>query len=266
MGKKIKRAIRGVQGLFKPRYKILAYHSVYPVSRDPYEVTEQMFRKQMACLAEKGYRVLSLEDAIRDMVEGSITDKTIVLTFDDGFQTVWDVAVPIMKEFDFTATVFLPIEFVGKVDGFSYELPRNEIRLMDWGLIEKAISRGITFGSHSMSHRNLVDLDEKTLRFELEESMRILKTRLGLKFLPFAYPFGMFNEQVQNLVRETGYDCGLCFGNILSNASNTDRFELKREKILNGTGISDFEKLIDVKNDFFRKTRDGVNRRLPFNR
>ena len=125
--------------------------------------------------------------------------------------------------------------------------------VLGWADIEDSTKYGIAYGSHTMSHRNLVELDDITLRFELSESKNILKRRLGLGFYALAYPFGMFDERVKQVVRDAGYDCALCFGNILSNTKSTDVFEIKREKILDSTSLDDFARIVNIKYDITRK-------------
>ncbi len=261
----IRRLIRGFISCFRPRFKILAYHSLNHVSRDPYEVKAEVFEEQIGFLAEERYKVVGLEEAVRIMAKGIIRDKTVVITFDDGFASLSDFAFPVLKNFDFPATVFLPFNYIGGIDAFSYDKPRPDMPVLGWADIEDSTKYGIVYGSHTMSHRNLAELDDTELSFELSESKNILKRRLGLDFYALAYPFGMFDERVKQVVRDAGYDCALCFGNILSNTKSTDVFEMKREKILNSTSLDDFADLIDVRKDSIRKIRDIIRRALIIN-
>jgi len=231
----------------------MSYHSISTQSRDPFELTVSAFEKQMHFLEKEGYHVISLENAFRNMLAGTIRNKTVVITFDDGFQGLWRFAFPILKKYRFPATVFIPFEHVGGIDVFSYSKPRPDMRLLTWEMINESSNNGISYGSHTMSHRNLVILDAKNLCYELEESRELLKRRLGLTFFSLAYPFGMFDERVKQAVRQSGYDCALCFGNVLSNTRATDPFEMKREKLLNHMSMDDFSYIVTVKNDLPRK-------------
>lgn len=250
---RIKTICRGIFSLFHPRFKILAYHSINPLSRDPFEINVISFEKQLCFLADNGYRVIGLEQAFREFETDNIHEKTVVITFDDGFKTLQRFVFPLLRHFNFPACVFLPFGFIGGIDSFSYEYPRFDRPLLDWDEIQKSQKYGISYGSHTMSHPNLIALDDRVLRYELQESKRILKTRIGTNFSTLAYPFGMFDNRVKKAVQETGYDCALCFGSMLSNTTVTDRFEMKREKILATTTLNDFARLVDVKKDFVRK-------------
>ena len=214
----IHRFIKGFISCFRPRFKILAYHSINCVSRDPFEVKAEVFEEQIGLLAEKSYNVIGLEEAMRIMAKGIIRYKTVVITFDDGFASLSDFAFPILKNFGFPATVFLPFNYIGGIDAFSYDKPRPDMPVLGWADIEDSTKYGIAYGSHTMSHKNLVELYDTALHFELCESKNILKRRLGLDFYALAYPFGMFDERVKQVVRDAGYDCSLCFGNILQSS------------------------------------------------
>ena len=258
------RSFKGIISLFMPRFKILAYHSIYPSSRDSFEVDVGSFEKQLCFLANNGYRVIGLQQAFGELQTHNLPDKTVAITFDDGFKTLQQFALPVLNHFGFPAYVFLPFAFIGGADNFSCKYPRFDTPILDWDGIEKLLEAGITYGSHTMSHQDLTTLDEVTLQYELEESRRILKTLSETDFYALAYPFGLFDKRVKDAVRETKYDCALCFGNTLSNTRLTDVFELKREKITNSTCLDEFARVVDVRNDFVRKIKslaDTVLRR-----
>jgi peptidoglycan/xylan/chitin deacetylase (PgdA/CDA1 family) len=249
----IARAFKGVKSIFLPRFKILCYHSVNNVSRDPYEVCIDNFKQQMTFLAKNGFKVVSLRNALDMVSRNDIGRKIIVITFDDGFASLKDFAFPVLKDFGYPATVFLPVKFIGCIDSFSYKEPRYDMTILDWNDIETSVNYNIEYGSHSMSHKNLVELGDDELEYELDESISILTQRFGYNFQPFAYPFGMFDERVKEAVIRAGYNCSLCFGNVLSNTSETGLFELKREKLLNSTTLVDFSRKINTNYDLFRK-------------
>jgi peptidoglycan/xylan/chitin deacetylase (PgdA/CDA1 family) len=251
---------KGIRSITLPRFKVLAYHSVNARSDDPYEVTGEAFAAQMQFLKKRGYRVISLGRALENLKNGTIAGKTIVITFDDGFKSLTEHAFPVLREYGFPATVFLPVKYVGGIDVFSYKEPRPTMPIMGWGDIGKSLDQGIDYGSHSMTHPNLLDKNHSQLTYELHKSRSILAKKLGVTFFPFAYPFGLFNETIKAQVKSAGYHCALCFGNVLSNSAVTDHFELKREKILHATEIEEFARLADTRNDLWRKMKRMFNK------
>jgi len=254
--KTIEQVAEGILSTLKSRFKILAYHSVGNASHDTYEVSTDNFEKQMRFLVKNDYSVIPLEDAYRNMLNQKIHERTIVITFDDGIAKLKKFAFPILKDLNFPATIFLPVKYIGGIDIFSYEKPKADRVLLNWTSIEKSIDDGISYGSHTMSHPNLVILDKHTLDYELNESRMILKERLGLRFHALAYPFGMFDNRVKTAARQSGYDCALCFGNVISNTKDTDPFEMKREGIINTISLRDFARLVDIRNDFSRGAKE----------
>ncbi len=249
------RALKAFLGLLSPRFKVLAYHSIYPQSRDPFEVSAEMFRKQMEILVEEKCRIISLEQSLDELRSGRITNKTIVITFDDGFRSLRDHAFPLLEQYQFPATVFVPFDFIGGIDSFSYEKPRQNYKLLSQAEIEFSMGKGFSYGSHTMSHSDLTRLSDERLSYELNASKRYLNERLGTKFSTLAYPFGMFDERVKRAAMNAGYACCVCFGNILSNSKYTSLSEMKREKILASTSLDEFRALINIKNDLPRKIR-----------
>ena len=100
------------------RVPILMYHSVSDAAepgKNPYYQTvtsPRAFAQQMAFLAERGYTVLNLEEAL-DCVGGRSCEKPVVITFDDGFEDFYRNAFPILSEHGFSATMFLPTAHIG---------------------------------------------------------------------------------------------------------------------------------------------------------
>lgn len=249
----IKRVLDGCLGLLSRRFKILAWHSVAPQSRDLYEVSAEMFQRQLQLLNEEGYSVISLESAWDGLRAGQILDKTVVITFDDGFRGLQEHAFPLLEQYRFPATVFVPFDYVGGIDSFSYSYPRPDFEILTLDEMKSSRAIGINYGSHTMSHADLTSLSDEQLSYELNESKKYLNEGLERDFSALAYPFGMYDERVKRAANDANYDCALCFGNILSNSKYTLLFEMKREKILNSMTLEDFVELIDVRNDFHRK-------------
>src|SRR5262249_30282603 len=151
----------------RPAIPILMYHRI---SGDPeghvspyyrLATSPAMFRQQMCWLKEHGHSVVSLSDAVTQLNQPDRTDRRAVITFDDAFIDVYTEAWPILAEFGFTATVFVPTGFVENPGGF------NGRRCLSWAQIRELYSFGITFGSHSVSHPELYRLAWPAIRREL---------------------------------------------------------------------------------------------------
>ena len=176
----------------KPSIPILMYHSI---SDDPetgisahYRLSTPptLFRKQMCCLRDQGYTVIDLTEAIKRLgSESATSDRAVVLTFDDGFYDFRMNAWPILEEFGYSATVFLPTAFIGD----SQQLFFKGRSCLTWKDVRELRSKGTLFGSHTVNHVNLHNLKWPDIERELTESKKVLEDQLGIPADHFAYPF-----------------------------------------------------------------------------
>jgi peptidoglycan/xylan/chitin deacetylase (PgdA/CDA1 family) len=249
----MKRAIKNIfdacVSIPKKGFKILGYHAV-EMNGTRFCVSPEKFRDQMLYLKTAGYRIVSLQEAYAQLHSGAISEKTVVLTFDDAIDSLREYAIPLLRDLGFFATIFVPLGLIGQTDTFSSEYRGRKI--LNWDALSSLCNEGFTIGSHSMSHCDLSAVDDEKVYYELSESKKILYARFGIDFYACAYPFGRYNEHVLKIVRECGYHCALQFGNILSNHAGINLFTLRREMILNTTTPGDFKMIIDSRNDFKR--------------
>lgn len=176
---------------------ILLYHSVVPTVQkgDKLAVTVNFFERQMRFLKKFKYNVISLENLSELIRENKILPKTVVMTLDDGFKDNYTYAFPILKKYNFPATIFLIVNEVGQADD---RLNWEEVRIMqDSGLID--------FGSHTRSHLYLTALKREKLENEIVESRRIMEEKLKQPVHTFSYPYGDINARVESLIHDLGF-------------------------------------------------------------
>ncbi len=179
-----------------PVVDILMYHSISgaggPTSIDP-----GTFAMQMQAIARAGVPVISLDFLLAARAGGAaLPARSVILTFDDGFQDFADAAWPVMSRHGFTPVVYLPTGWVGRSEGWRgiAEPPR---RLMSWDTIRALAEDGVVFGSHTISHPDLNALAPEALAQELDLSRDDIETRLGRKAAHFAPPYGRANARVR---------------------------------------------------------------------
>ncbi|MGE5753603.1 MAG: polysaccharide deacetylase family protein [Deltaproteobacteria bacterium] len=150
-------------------------------------------------------------------------DRTFVLTFDDGNEDFMVKAYPILRRFRFTATVFLVTDQVGKRRGWE---DACETPLLSWEQVLALRQEGISFGSHTCTHRRLTELPPSEVRNEMNRSMEEMERRLDRKVEFLAYPFGDSSTEIQEMAEEAGYlgACGVLKG-------KPNRFNLQRREI-----------------------------------
>ncbi len=177
--------------------RILTYHSVGERSHEMNVRTED-FAAQMLWLRDHAV-VIPLEAAI-DGQPG------VALTFDDGFVDNLRNAAPILKAYEFPATVFM---VAGRAGGYlDGEPDRERGRLMTWDELRELASLGIEIGAHTLHHPHLAELPAEAQREEIEGSKRLSEQQLGQPVRAFAYPYGSardYNKDSLRLVQEAGF-------------------------------------------------------------
>lgn len=197
---------------------ILMYHSVAEEDESavrPYyriAITPSQFLRQMMWLDEQGYRTTSLGSAVELLrAGGGAVEKTVVITFDDGYRNFRQHAFPALERFGFTATVFLPTASIA-----DQPLIFNRRECMTWGEVRDLQRRGISFGSHTVSHPQLHGLGREVIREELLRSRETIEDKTGCAVDSFAYPYAFpqtdepFKAMVRQILRESGYRYGVC--------------------------------------------------------
>jgi len=204
---------------------ILMYHSVGGEGSFPeyygskLNVTPDTFQRQMKFLHNKGYNVISLEEFIERIKSGKrVPRKTVAITFDDGIRNNFSEAFPILKKYNFPATIFIPTGYVGKK------------KYLTWDQIKIMSENGIHMGSHTVTQRFLPDLPIEEVWEELAESKRTLEKETGHPVATLSYPIGGFTEKIRNLVKEAGY-LGACATNPGKSYPDNDPYALKRVRI-----------------------------------
>ncbi len=134
-------------------------------------------------------------------------DKGVIITFDDGEQSIYDFAFPILKKFNMRAVVFLPVDYVGKKNLWDVSLFGKRTNHLSWDQIIEMKKWGIEFGSHGMTHRNLTKLSKDEIEHELSESKRILEQKIG-ECRSISYPFNKVNWTIIQIAAHVGYTYG----------------------------------------------------------
>jgi peptidoglycan/xylan/chitin deacetylase (PgdA/CDA1 family) len=181
---------------------ILTFHDIAGASA-VIAFSPQIFRQGMTQLHESGYRTLSLIDAANCLYKHEpFPARSIVITFDDGYRSVYDEAFPVLQRYAMSATVFLT---VGKRNAVNLDgsLPSLEGRsMLSWRSIREMHNYGIMFGAHTMTHPDLTHLPMNKVKEEILASKEIIENALGISVSTFAYPYGRYNALVREVVKE----------------------------------------------------------------
>ena len=188
------------------RVSVLGYHDFSEaLPETAMRMHTSKFRKQMAALRQLGITVISLEDFLAwKRGAKQIPEKSVLLTFDDGWKSVYTDALPILKEFGYPFTLYIYKEYI---DGGKKALTTD--------MINEMLHEGASLGSHSVSHpypatfrahrkKGEHDLDA-FLRKEMGESKRFIEAKFVVKVTTYAYPGGFVSEEMLPLADEFGY-------------------------------------------------------------
>lgn len=220
------------------------YHHVGPVppaGLEQYSVTPSRFARQMQLLAFLGYRVISLTDLFeRWAIDASLAaaDKVVVLTFDDGFADCLEHAIPILDARGWKATFFL---VSGDMGGPGRWLgPKwSSLMLMDWSAARALVRSGHAVGSHTVTHRSLLDLPPQAVRDELLRSKGHIEEELGVPVPDLSYPFGITTDSIMAAARAAGYRSAVTTAVALADRK-MDRFFLPRVAVQGRDRLWDF--------------------------
>jgi peptidoglycan/xylan/chitin deacetylase (PgdA/CDA1 family) len=206
-----------------------------------------VFRRHLRQLAQEGYRTIDLAEVAALLARGEpLVPKAVAITFDDGFRDFHTEAFPALQEHRFTATVFLPTAFI-QDERRSFK----GAECLTWREARQLCQAGIQFGSHTVNHPRLADLDWQAIERELRDSKDRMEERLGKTVSAFAYPFAYpqndraFAGAFRSLLMRTGYTC--CATTEIGRVkAGDDPFRLKRLPV---NSLDD--------EDFFRAKLEG---------
>lgn len=184
---------------------ILMYHSISEKIEkgvSPYfltTTTPQVFRTHIQTLSENGYKGICLQEQEIDNYWNS-KQKFVIITFDDGFEDFYTEAFPILKEYNFSATVFLPTAYVGSRGSDVF----GGIPHLNWVQIRQLSKEGIEFGSHTINHLVLRNYSQDIIEKEIRDSKKIIEDSISTQIFSFSYPFAFpfDNKKLVNFLEE----------------------------------------------------------------
>lgn len=180
-------------------------------------ICADIFEQHLQYLKDSGYYSVSWEDwQTAKLAQTPLPAKAVLLTFDGGYLDFFNHTFPLLKRFDFTATVFLVTESIGKTNSWE-KADSEQVQLMGWREIRQLRDAGIEFGSMSATYQPLTGLSPTEIVREAAKSRAILERGLGKPVKCFAYPYGNVDKIVENLVRAIGYTYGVSYESKFSN-------------------------------------------------
>jgi len=224
---------------------VINYHRILgrgeasgPGTGQVYDVRLEDFEQQLQLMSQEKYNLVSLQHAEQEMVEGKLN---IAISFDDGCESDWKIAFPLLAEKGIPASFFI-------VPG----------RPVNWTKIQELHRYGFTIGSHGLTHYSLAKLKVERCAFEMKESAKIISDQLSAPVDLLAFPFGQYNPTCIHLAQAAGYRHGF-----------TTRFRLNQSpngflhhdlKTIKTTGLGQFSRVLNQHTfeHFYRQTYSGL--------
>jgi len=225
---------------------ILLYHSIDD-SMSLISVSPSCFLQQMKYLKEKNYNTLTLTEYCQVLLTNqSFPPRSVVITFDDGFENNYRVAFPILSKFGFKATIFLTIDYMGKECSWERTIDIPKLPMMSWDQVEEMSESGMEFGSHGNTHARLTDIPLGECKEEIVRSKSTIEKTLGKEIRSFCYPYGVANMDIMRAVEEAGYACA-CLGIFGCKNRIKNLFSLQRMNVNCTSYVDDTTRLMVFK-------------------
>ena len=187
----------------KNKLIILGYHQIreYKDTDGPktklFITSPEIFEKEMKYLVDNNYKSISLSEYINYLNNKSfsIPEKAVIITFDDGYRSQYDYALPVLKKYNLTATFFVYSDCIDKY---------NACMTMD--NLRELANNNMKIANHTTHHVFLPKYKDATIAREIIDNQNYLEKELGKDNVVniLAYPFGGSDERVQNIARESG--------------------------------------------------------------
>jgi peptidoglycan/xylan/chitin deacetylase (PgdA/CDA1 family) len=217
-----------------------------------YCVSPTRFREHMHALRDAGYQAISLPAFVAwTRGESTLPERSLLITFDDGFMGVHDDAAPLIESLGWSATMFLVSALIGGTDTWATNeaQPRRRAHpLLGWPEIHAMRRSGWSFGSHSRTHADLPTLADDQLEDQLAGSRAELEGGLEQTIDTLAYPYGRFDSRVAQAAAAAGYTMAFSTRSGF-NRPLQDPFAVRRIDVA-GT---------DTAGELLRKVRLGMN-------
>lgn len=175
-------------------------------------IPPQRFERQIAWLAEAGYHSLSLSEYLQEA--HSTNAKRVIITFDDGYRSLVQYALPILSRYHFRATVFVIAGYVGQLNLWDVKFFLPRFQHLDWSELRELRAAGWEIGSHSLHHDYLPALSDQQLRHDLVRSRQILEDHLQTPIDHLSLPFGRGDRRVYLAAKEAGFKSVATLGSL----------------------------------------------------
>jgi peptidoglycan/xylan/chitin deacetylase (PgdA/CDA1 family) len=218
--------IRSKSGL-----RVLMYHKLSQNTNDNLTISDDVLEKQLLYLKKKNYHPITVQQLIEYQYQKAKLPKTpILLTFDDGYENNFTYLYPLLKKHALKATIFLPVGFIGKSNGWD----DGGEAIMNVDRLKQIDSTFIEFGLHSLIHRSYKEFTTEELIDDISQCRSILKENY-IPYVPaITYPYGAYPreqkryEKFKETLINNEIRLGFRIGNRINKLPLSDPFSIQR--------------------------------------
>ncbi|WP_235941778.1 polysaccharide deacetylase family protein [Paenibacillus puerhi] len=212
-----------VKGLYRDQVAVLMYHHVADDAESSSTVSTSLFRNQLSYLKASGYRFITMQDFIRYYEGGSVPEKAVLVTFDDGYRSFYTNAYPILKELDVPAVNFAITQDLADPD--SPSIPTLKVEQVREMLTYRPGMFDVQCHTHGLHYKvghdsaltgrlpteaGLAETDEEYAARIRQDSLACARELQELYSDPgaaqtYAYPYGLHSKPAQSYIREAGF-------------------------------------------------------------
>lgn len=228
----------------KQKLVVIYYHEVVESGQgfSYQKIEKDKFEQQMKYLQEHHYQTLLFED-----LDKPLPEKSIIVSFDDGFKSVYENAVPIMEKYGIKANIYLPTNYIGQ-----------DAHFMTWDMARELQQTGnYEFAAHTHNHVDIRTLNEAEMRSEIGLPTEVFQRELQSEPIAFCMPYGTFDKKSIGLLKKNSK-----YKYILGSFYGTMAEKQLQNKIMPRIGISNEDSMAD----FERKLLGELNWKGPLQR
>jgi peptidoglycan/xylan/chitin deacetylase (PgdA/CDA1 family) len=209
---------------------ILLYHSVDVSSSEAYRrwsIHPSLFAEHLDVITGLGHDCLTVSEYIDRRAVGTLPDRPLLVTFDDGRADFSEHAVPILASRKIPSTMYVVSGHIGATSSWLPIPDERDRPMMSWTELRSLSEAGVEIGAHSLTHPELDVIGNKRARQEIAESRDHLEAGLARPVRSFAYPHGYHSRAVVGIVADSGYDSACAVKHRWSHLGD-DAFALSR--------------------------------------
>ena len=168
------------------------------------EITPEFLKRTIETYRKQGYRFVSIDEACEIIGRGRTDQPFVCLTFDDGYQDNYDIAYPILKQYEIPFAIYITTGFIDN------QLPmwwytNEKLGISTESLKALAADPLCTIGAHTVSHPKLDTLSPEEQRKEIMQSKQELESILGHPIRHFSCPHGAYNADTLKIVNDCNF-------------------------------------------------------------